>query len=172
MRPGRSWSCSSSARRLACPGQSCPRCSTTWRCVSSEADYFRFAARYGISTIVYSVLAGGVLTGQHRAPAPGPGGSRFDGNTMYQRRFWTERLFRFVASCAEVARAEGISAAELAYAWVASRPGVDAMLLGPATVEHLDVALSGCARKLSSAAESALNEVGAAFAGNDATYAR
>ena len=37
----------------------------------------------------------------------------------------------------EVAVAEGMSLVDLAYAWLAARPGVDSILVGPAEVAHL-----------------------------------
>jgi aryl-alcohol dehydrogenase-like predicted oxidoreductase len=136
-----------------------------------EIEYFKFTARYPIHTTVYNALAGGVLTGRHRLEHV-PSGSRFDGNPMYLKRYWSERLFAFAAGCAEIASRCGMTAAELAYAWLAGRPGVDSILIGPATVEQLEVALSATARTLPSDALAQLAELGTAFAGTDASYAR
>jgi aryl-alcohol dehydrogenase-like predicted oxidoreductase len=136
-----------------------------------EIEYFKFAARHPIHTTVYNALAGGLLSGRHRQDVI-PTGSRFDKNPMYQRRYWSEKMFAFAAGCAEVAGAEGISPAELAYAWLAGRPGVDSVLIGPASVEQLEVALSGTARTLSAEALARLEELGVAFAGTDASYCR
>ena len=52
-------------------------------------------------------------------------------------------MFSRVDQLGEVARSEGLTLVELAYAWLASRPGVDAILVGPATVEHLDARARG-----------------------------
>ena len=40
------------------------------------------AQEFGVSTVVYNPLAGGLLTGKHQRERP-IAGTRFDGNTMY-----------------------------------------------------------------------------------------
>jgi aryl-alcohol dehydrogenase-like predicted oxidoreductase len=71
-----------------------------------------------------------------------------------------------------VAKSEGCSLVELAYAWLASRPDVDSILVGPATVQHLDDALSAVERSLSPAAVSRLDELARAWVGSDTNYVR
>lgn len=48
-----------------------------------EAELLPMAAKHGVSTFVYNPLAGGLLTGKHKAEEAIKG-SRFDGNKMYQ----------------------------------------------------------------------------------------
>jgi aryl-alcohol dehydrogenase-like predicted oxidoreductase len=137
-----------------------------------DIEYFAFARRYPIQTLTYNALAGGLLTGSHtwgEAPAKG---SRFDGNAMYRRRFWTPEMFGRVDQLAEVARSEGLTLVELAYAWLASRPEVDGILVGPATVEHLDDALAGVGRRISDAARARLDELACSWIGTDTHYVR
>ena len=50
-------------------------------------------------------------------------------------------MFERVEQLRAVATAEGLTMVQLAYAWVASRPEVDSILVGPATVAQLDEAL-------------------------------
>jgi aryl-alcohol dehydrogenase-like predicted oxidoreductase len=136
-----------------------------------EVEYTSFAARYPIHTTVYNPLAGGLLSGKHVEESVTPG-SRFDKNTMYRRRYWTSRFFEYVAVLGEVAREEGMSLVDLAYAWVAGRAGVDSILVGPADVAQLDAAIAGCEKSLSDRARKKLDELSYAFAGTDAKYAR
>ena len=98
-----------------------------------DVEYFAFARRYPIQTMAYNALAGGLLTGQHAFEGSPEKGSRFDANAMYRRRYWTREMFSRVEQVADVARGEAMSLVELAYAWLASRPGVDSILVGPAT---------------------------------------
>jgi aryl-alcohol dehydrogenase-like predicted oxidoreductase len=137
-----------------------------------DIEYFAFARRYPIQTLTYNALAGGLLTGSHKWDETPEKGSRFDGNAMYRRRFWTREMFRRVDQLGEVARSEGLTLVELAYAWLASRPGVDAILVGPATVEHLDAALAAAPRKLSEAALATLDELALGWTGTDTHYVR
>jgi aryl-alcohol dehydrogenase-like predicted oxidoreductase len=137
-----------------------------------EIEYFAFARRYATHTIAYNALAGGLLSGKHRAGEAPAKGSRFDGNPMYQRRYWSEEMFRRAGQMEEVARAEGCTPVQLAYAWLASRPDVDSILVGPATVEHLDDAIEAIERPLSPDAAKKLDALGRDWAGTDTNYVR
>ena len=136
-----------------------------------ETEHLRFAETYGLHVTVYNALAGGLLAGAHSPGAP-PKGSRFDGNTMYQRRYWTARFFELVESYRAVAAETGLTLLELSYAWLATRPGVSSILLGPGTTSHLDQAIDASARELPSATLVRLDEIHLAFQGTDARYAR
>ena len=136
-----------------------------------EIEHLRFAAAHDLHVTVYNALAGGLLAGTHHKGAP-PKGSRFDGNAMYQRRYWSDRFFELVDTYAAVATDAQMSLVDLAYAWLAARPGVDSILLGPGTVAHLDAAIDACARDLPGATLSRIDEIHTAFLGTDARYAR
>lgn len=137
-----------------------------------DIEYFAFAARHPIRTTVYNPLAGGVLAGAHRLEAQPKPGTRFDRNTLYQRRYWQAPLFAAVESLTAVAAAHGLSLIQLAYAFLFGHPGVDAVLVGPATEAHLAAALQARSGVLSDAARAAIDEVGRALVGTDARYAR
>ncbi len=137
-----------------------------------DVEYFAFARRYPIHTTAYNALAGGLLSGRHQfAEAPGKG-SRFDTNAMYQRRYWTREMFSRVEQVRQVAEREGCTLVELSYAWLGSRPDVDSILVGPATVEHLDDALSAILRTLSDDARARLDELAREWLGSDTNYVR
>jgi aryl-alcohol dehydrogenase-like predicted oxidoreductase len=137
-----------------------------------DIEYFAFSRRYPIANVTYNALAGGLLTGQHRFSSAPEKGSRFDGNPMYQRRYWTRAMFERVEQLREVAEREGCSLIELAYAWVASRPDVDALLVGPATVEQLDRAIDAVQRNLGASALARLDELAREWSGTDTHYVR
>jgi aryl-alcohol dehydrogenase-like predicted oxidoreductase len=137
-----------------------------------EVEYLPFTRRHPLHTTVYNPLAGGLLSGRHVAGAPIPAGSRFDGNRLYQRRYWSERLFELAGRFTAVAEAAGLSLLALSYAWLAGRPGVDSVLVGPGTVEHLDAALDACARRLPPEVVAKADDVYREWLGTDATYAR
>jgi aryl-alcohol dehydrogenase-like predicted oxidoreductase len=136
-----------------------------------EIEYFAFARRHPVHTTVYNPLAGGLLSGKHRMDEV-PRGSRFDKNGLYLRRYWSTRFFELVDAIAKVALEEGMTLVDLSYAWVAGRPGVDSILLGPGDVTQLDAGIDGAAKRLTPRAEKALDELHLAFAGTDARYAR
>src|SRR5207253_439574 len=113
-----------------------------------DIEYFKFTNRYPIHTTIYNPLAGGLLAKPVAADRRIPPGSRFDANVMYQRRYWSERFFQFAAELERMAENAGLTMAGLAYAWVAGVKGVDSILVGPASREHLEVALDAYSRQL------------------------
>ncbi|WP_224240826.1 aldo/keto reductase [Hyalangium gracile] len=137
-----------------------------------ELEYLPFTRRYPVHTTVYNPLAGGVLVGRYTPGAPPPPDSRLSSNRMYQGRYGSDRLLEQVEPLREVAQAEGMDLVTLAYAWLANRPGVDSILVGPGSVEHLDAALEACARSVSPAGLTRLDALHQAFVGTDARYAR
>jgi aryl-alcohol dehydrogenase-like predicted oxidoreductase len=137
-----------------------------------EIEYFAFARRSGIHTTVYNPLAGGLLAGTYRYGDSPTTGSRFDGNTMYKGRYWTRSMFERVEELRAIADAEGLTMVQLAYAWVAASANVDSILVGPATVQHLDDAIEATARVLSGETLSRIRELGRAWSGTDTNYVR
>lgn len=137
-----------------------------------DLEYFRFAARFPIHTTIYNPLAGGLLAGRHKADGTTLAGSRFDRNTMYQQRYLSETFFRAVEELGAIASDAGVALVDLAYAWVASRPGVDSILVGPASTEHLDAALDACSLHVASEVLAKVDRVHRKMVGTDASYAR
>jgi aryl-alcohol dehydrogenase-like predicted oxidoreductase len=137
-----------------------------------EVEYFRFSAVHPIHTTVYNPLAGGLLAGKLKRDAPLPKGSRFDGNSQYQHRYLTDRFFDLADAFARLAAEAGRTPVELAYQWVASRPGVDSILLGPASVEQLDAAVNAVEKTLPDDVVARADQLYRDFQGTDAVYAR
>lgn len=137
-----------------------------------EVEYFRFARKYGVHTTVYNPLAGGLLAGKLKREDKLQPGSRFDKNAAYQKRYLSDRFFDLADAFARLAAEAGRTPVELAYQWVAARPGVDSILLGPATVEQLDAAIEAVAKPLPREVIAKADELYRAFQGTDAVYAR
>jgi aryl-alcohol dehydrogenase-like predicted oxidoreductase len=137
-----------------------------------DLEYFRFARAHQIHTTVYNPLAGGLLAGKGLPGQKLEQGSRFESNPMYRSRYLSQRFFELVEAYAALAASAGITLVDLSYAWIASRPGVDSVLLGPATVEQLDAAVRGCARPLPEGLAAKIDDLYRAFLGTDLSYAR
>jgi aryl-alcohol dehydrogenase-like predicted oxidoreductase len=137
-----------------------------------DVDYFAFTRRYPIHTTTFNPLAGGLLAGTHRFEETPTKGTRFDGNQLYQRRYWTRPMFERVELLRAVAQAEGLTMVQLATAWVASRADVDSILVGPATVAQLDDALEAVGKSLSPEALKRIDELAREWAGTDTSYVR
>jgi aryl-alcohol dehydrogenase-like predicted oxidoreductase len=137
-----------------------------------EIEHLSFAKRYGVEVTVYNPLAGGLLTGRYDRASAVAKGSRFDGNAMYQRRYWSPKMFDLVEALAALAKAAGLSMVELAYAWVARRGGVGSVLVGPASVEHLDAAIDGCGKSVPDDIVARVDEAHRSWTGTDTNYVR
>jgi aryl-alcohol dehydrogenase-like predicted oxidoreductase len=135
-----------------------------------EYEYFRFTSKYRLHSTIFNPLAGGLLSGKYSPGSQWESGGRFDANTMYQRRYWTERLLEVVATYQKVAAPMDL--VTFAYAWVSGRPGVDSILIGPSSLEHLEAAVRGCQATLSPETRKLVDETHNAYLGSDATYAR
>ncbi len=137
-----------------------------------DVEYFAFTRRHPIHTTVFNPLAGGLLSGKHHFEEAPRKGSRFDDNAFYQRRYWTRGMFERVDQLRAVAAAEGMTLVQLAYAWTASRPDVDSILVGPATVAQLDDAVDAVGRPLSAGALARIDELWREWSGTDTSYVR
>jgi len=135
-----------------------------------ELEYFAFTRRFPIHTTIYNPLAGGLFA---RDPdAQRPKGARLETNPLYRRRYGSEAMRAFARRCAELSTKAGCSLLELAMAWVCQRPGVDAVLLGPATLAHLEAGLAASKVTLPDELLAALDDAHRDFTGTDASYAR
>ena len=137
-----------------------------------DVEYFRFAGQYRIHTTIYNPLAGGLLTGKHLRDRSTVRGSRFDNNAFYQKRYWSDAFFEATEKLARIAASEGKTLVQLVYAWAFRRPGVDSVLVGPGTKEHLDAALEAQSHVLSKDALGAIDTVHRELVGTDTSYAR
>jgi aryl-alcohol dehydrogenase-like predicted oxidoreductase len=137
-----------------------------------EVEFARFAERYALHTTVYNPLAGGLLSEVALASAP-PRGGRFDGNALYKRRYFTERMRAEAKGYHDLATEAGLTLVELAYRFLVSRRSVDSVLVGPASRAHFDDALTLLGRgPLASDLLKALDARHSAYLGTDVHYTR
>jgi aryl-alcohol dehydrogenase-like predicted oxidoreductase len=105
-----------------------------------ERELLPMCQTFGIATIPWSPLAGGLLTGKYRRGETPPSGSRYGdaGPNSRQARRMAERTFDVTEALAPLAAEKGCSLSQLALAWVVQRPGVTAPIIGPRTMEQLE----------------------------------
>jgi len=73
----------------------------------------------------------------------------------------TERTWRVIEACREVAENKGVSIASVALAWLRERPAVSSVILGARTVEQLDQNLSAADVELTTDERTGLDRVSA-----------
>ena len=140
-----------------------------------DIEYFAFRKAYPIHLTVYNALAGGLLTGRHvqTEEARGPEkGSRLDTNNLYRRRYANDAMFDRGADVVALAQHFSLSPVQLAYAFLASRPEIDSVLVGPATIEQLDAAIDGINTTLHAECLEAIETLHRTWMGTDTHYAR
>jgi aryl-alcohol dehydrogenase-like predicted oxidoreductase len=105
-----------------------------------EAEVIPLCAARGISQIVWSPLAQGVLTGKYEPGSVSPQGSRATSETMgwAMGRFLTDDVLLAVQRLRPIADGLGISMAQLALAWVLREPNLAAAIIGVSRPEQLD----------------------------------
>ena len=114
-----------------------PQYSMLWR--GPERDVIPLCAANGISQIVWSPLAQGVLTGKYAPGQPAPADSRMSSTQMgtFMGRYDDELLAR-VQQLRPVADELGISMAQLALAWVLCEPNVASAIIGASRPEQVE----------------------------------
>jgi aryl-alcohol dehydrogenase-like predicted oxidoreductase len=114
-----------------------PQYSALWR--RPETDVFPTCARHGITQIVWSPLAQGVLTGKYRPGERVPDDSRAASKAMnrFIRQWLDVPTLTAVQRLRPVAAQAGISLTQLALAWVLHQPGVTAVIVGATRPEQV-----------------------------------
>ena len=100
-----------------------------------EAEYelVPVAVSEGVGILVWSPLAGGLLSGKYGPDAPS---ARQLGGRHEPPIRDVERLWRIVEVLKEVGAAHGVSGAQVALAWLLGRPGVASLVIGGRTDEQ------------------------------------
>jgi aryl-alcohol dehydrogenase-like predicted oxidoreductase len=101
-----------------------------------EQEYVPMCREFGVSTVVYNPLAGGLLTGKQKQDAPLPG-TRFDKNQLYLDRYWHAAYFAAVDELRRIAAAAGRSMISLALNWLLHHTAADCIILGASSIEQL-----------------------------------
>ena len=116
-----------------------PQYSALWRVI--EGDVVPTSEELGISQIVWSPMAQGVLSGKYLPGAPLPAGSRATdektGATVI-RRFLRDEVLTAVQQLHPIAERAGLTMPQLAIAWVLQNPNVAAALVGASRPEQLE----------------------------------
>jgi len=114
-----------------------PQYSMLWRVI--EADIVPTSAALGVSQIVWSPMAQGVLTGKYLPGQPVPSDSRAanDKSNMFIKELMDDRLLTAVQELAPIAADLGLTMAQLALAWTLQNPNVSSAIVGASRPEQI-----------------------------------
>ncbi|MFI8324549.1 aldo/keto reductase family protein [Streptomyces sp. NPDC085529] len=114
--------------------------SLLWRVIESEV--IPACDQAGVGQMVWSPLAGGVLTGKYRPGAAAPGDSRAvraqgGARSMNRWRHLDDDVLSAVAALRPVAAEAGLTTAQFALAWVLRNPAVACAVTGASRPDQL-----------------------------------
>jgi aryl-alcohol dehydrogenase-like predicted oxidoreductase len=125
-----------------------------------EAEYelAPIAQDQGLGILVWSPLAGGLLSGKHRRDTTPEGTRQLAGWTEPPIRD-AERLWNIVDVLVEVAAEHDVSAAQVALAWLLGRPAVSSVVIGGRNNDQLRDNLAAANLKLTGEQRARLDKV-------------
>ncbi|MBJ2121377.1 aldo/keto reductase [Arthrobacter sp. MSA 4-2] len=107
-----------------------------------EAEIVPATLDAGMGLLPWSPLGGGWLSGKYSRDTLPTGATRLGENPQRGMEAWEqrnaqERTWRIIDAVGETAKGRGISASQVALAWVARQPAVTSVILGARTVDQL-----------------------------------
>jgi len=115
-----------------------PQYSMLWRVI--ESDVVPTCEELGVSQVVFSPIAQGVLTGKYEPGAQPPEGSRArdeKGGADMVKRYLRDDVLEAVQRLKPVAEDAGLSLAQLAVAWVLQNQNVASAIIGASRPEQV-----------------------------------
>ncbi len=126
---------------------------------SAEYELVPLAIDQGLGTLVWSPLAGGLLSGKYRRGKDAPEGSRHLTDWGEPPVYDEDRLYDTIDVLVEIADGRGVSAAQVALAWLLTRPTISSVIVGARTDEQLADNLGAVELTLSAEDLTRLDEV-------------
>lgn len=126
-----------------------------------EAEYELIPATLDqqLGVLVWSPLAGGLLSGKYRRDKDAPEGTRQLANWGEPPIRDQERLYDIVDVLVEIAESRDVSAAQIALAWLLGRSGITSVIVGARTDEQLADNLKAAEISLTSMERERLDKV-------------
>lgn len=137
-----------------------PQYSMLWRVI--EEKVIPASRANGMSQIVWSPIAQGVLTGKYLPGQPPPDGSRATDELSgknFIARWMSDDVLTRVQRLAPIAAQAGLSMAQLAIAWVLQNDNVASAIVGATRPDQLDDNVKGVGVTLEPAVMAAIDDV-------------
>ncbi|HEY6636803.1 MAG TPA: aldo/keto reductase family protein [Solirubrobacterales bacterium] len=135
-----------------------PQYNMIWR--APEAELIAFCEERGISQIVWSPLAQGVLTGKYRPGEPPPPDSRAASDAMNwaMDRYRSDEVYEAVQRLVPIAEGAGLSMPAMALAWCLRQDKLASVITGATRPEQVRSNAEASGVKLSRDTQEAIDE--------------
>jgi aryl-alcohol dehydrogenase-like predicted oxidoreductase len=126
-----------------------------------EQEHVAMGQALGLGITAWSPLGGGFLTGKYRQAAEGLTGKGRLGDAGGPGLSWTDRDWQLLTTLEGVADELGVTMAQVAINWVATRPGVASAIIGASSTSQLDANLAALDFELPTELRARLDEASA-----------
>ena len=135
-----------------------PQYSMLWRII--EGEVVPASMESGMSQIVWSPMAQGVLTGKYLPGQPAPAGSRGadEKNGHFMKSMLTDEVLTRVQLLKPIADDLGITMAQLSLAWVLAQPNVSGAIVGATSPDQIKSNLGAVGVELDAAVLKRIDE--------------
>jgi len=126
-----------------------PQYSMLWRVI--EAEVIPASEELGLSQIVWSPMAQGVLSGKYHPGKPAPEGSRATdskGGSRMIERWMSNEVLTGVQQLKPIAEEAGLTMAQLSIAWVLQNKNVASAIMGASRPEQIEKNVAAAGVKL------------------------
>ena len=126
-----------------------PQYSMLWRVI--EAEVIPASVELGLSQIVWSPIAQGVLSGKYHPGKPAPEGSRATdskGGSRMIERWMSNEVLTGVQQLKPIADEAGLTMAQLSIAWVLQNKNVASAIMGASRPEQIEKNVAAAGVKL------------------------
>jgi aryl-alcohol dehydrogenase-like predicted oxidoreductase len=126
---------------------------------SAEYEIVPAAIDQGVGLLIWSPLAGGLLTGKYRRGEPPPPGTRHAAEWNEPPIYDEGKLYDTVETLVAVAQERGVPAAQVALAWLLARPGITSVIVGARREEQFTANLAAARLELTADEQARLEAV-------------
>jgi aryl-alcohol dehydrogenase-like predicted oxidoreductase len=127
----------------------------------AETELVPVALDQGLGILVWSPLAGGLLSGKYRRGVTPPAGSRHLTEWSEPPVHDEDKLYDIIETAVKVGESHNVSAAQVSLAWLLTKPAVSSLIVGARTTDQLRDNLAAAELRLSADEIAALDDVSA-----------
>jgi aryl-alcohol dehydrogenase-like predicted oxidoreductase len=125
----------------------------------AETELVPVSIDQGLGILVWSPLAGGLLSGKYRRGVEAPAGSRHLSEWSEPPVNDEDKLYNTIETAVKIGESHGVSAAQVALAYLLAKPAVTSLIIGARTPEQLRDNLAAADLELSQDEIAALDDV-------------